>query len=128
MKKKKLEKSGLLTFSDFSDLLNQSGRRTVNSDTYIINDLKMEDPGLVIDSSSDDDADVTVVTINQENTRNIQKGSGKYRKNSDESCSSSGVSSQDESSRDDLPPLWDIRRRSSGVIESLRNFMCVGHR
>ena len=89
MKKKKLEKSGLLTFSDFSDILNQSGRRTVNSDTYIINDLKMEDPGLVIDSSDDDDADVTVVTINQENSGNIRKDSGKYRKNSDESCSSS---------------------------------------
>ena len=39
MKKKRLEKSGLLTFSDFSDLLTQSGRRTVNSDSFIINDL-----------------------------------------------------------------------------------------
>ena len=65
MKKKKLEKSGLLTFSDFSDLLNQSGRRTVNSDSYIISDLKMEDPGLIIDSSSDDDADVTIVTVRE---------------------------------------------------------------
>ena len=91
----------------------------------------MEDPRLVIDSSSDDDADVTVVTINQENSGNIRKDSGKYRKNSDESCSSSGVSSQDESSRDDLPTLLDyrsIRRRSSGVIESLKNLMCVGHK
>ena len=40
----------MLTFSDFSDLLQQSGRRTVNSDTFIINDLKNEASGLVVES------------------------------------------------------------------------------
>ena len=46
MKKKRLEKSGLLTFSDFSDLLTQSGRRTVNSDSFIINDLNKKGKGV----------------------------------------------------------------------------------
>ena len=45
MKKKRLEESGLLTFSDFSDLLTQSGRRTVNSDSFIINDLNKKGRG-----------------------------------------------------------------------------------
>ena len=47
MKKKRLEKSGLLTFSDFSDLLTQSGRRTVNSDSFIINDLNKKSKGTI---------------------------------------------------------------------------------
>ena len=47
MKKKRLEKSGLLTFSDFSDLLTQSGRRTVNSDSFIINDLNKKGRGTI---------------------------------------------------------------------------------
>ena len=47
MKKKRLEKSGLLTFSDFSDLLTQSGRRTVNSDSFVINDLNKKGRGTI---------------------------------------------------------------------------------
>ena len=47
MKKKRLEKSGLLTFSDFSNLLTQSGRRTVNSDSFIINDLNKKGRGTI---------------------------------------------------------------------------------
>ena len=115
MKREKLEKSGLL-WIDFPDFLNKSGRRTVNSDTFIINDLKMEGSGLVIDSSDDDDADVTMVPMIE-------------RRKISESSSSSGVSSQ-ESSRDDpilmLPNLLEIRRRSSGMLESLKNFICLG--
>ena len=48
MKKKRLEKSGLLTFSDFSDLLTQSGRRTVNSDSFVINDLNKKGRGTIM--------------------------------------------------------------------------------
>ena len=118
MKREKLEKSGLL-WIDFPDFLNKSGRRTVNSDTFIINDLKMEGSGLVIDSSDDDDddADVTMVPMIE-------------RRKTSESSSSSGVSSQDMSREDilTLPNLLEIRRRSSGMLESLRNLMCLGNK
>ena len=116
MKRDKLEKSGLL-WIDFPDFLNKSGRRTVNSDTFIINDLKMEGSGLVIDSSDDDDADVTMVPMIE-------------RRKTSESSSSSGVSSQDMSREDilTLPNLLEIRRRSSGMLESLKNLMCLGNK
>ena len=86
---------------------------------------KLKGSGLIVESSDDDDADVTMVPVrNREN-------SGKIRKKS-ESCSSSGVSSGGDdsrwNSRDDILTLLDIRRRSSGVLESLKNFMCVGNR
>ena len=115
MKREKLEKSGLL-WIDFPDFLNKSGRQTVNSDTFIINDLKMEGSGLVIDSS-DDDADVTMVPMIE-------------RRKTSESSSSSGVSSQDMSREDilTLPNLLEIRRRSSGMLESLKNLMCLGNK
>ena len=46
-------------FDLFSDILNSnSGRKTVNSDTYIMTDLKNEE---IIKSDSDDDHDVTII-------------------------------------------------------------------
>ena len=45
-------------FDLFSDILNSnSGRKTVNSDTYIMTDFKNE----TIKSDSDDDHDVTII-------------------------------------------------------------------
>ena len=122
------------TFLIFYPPLENSTTRTVimsankvslkPTNSFIVS-YKLKGSGLTVESSDDDDADVTMVPVrNREN-------SGKIRKKS-ESCSSSGVSSGGDdsrwNSRDDILTLLDIRRRSSGVLESLKNFMCVGSR
>ena len=88
---------------DFSDILNSSGRRTVNSDTYIINDLKLEE----IKSDDDDDQDVTMIPDPRK--RSISNGSSGYK--------------SDEDPRNGYP---EGRRRSS-VFEAFKNFICLGH-
>ena len=92
---------------DFSDIFNsRSGRRTANSDTYVINELKIEK-----NSDTDDDQDVTMIPESEYpvkiRSKSISNGSSGYK-----------------SGEEDF--VGTVRRRSS-VLETLKKFICLGH-
>lgn len=101
----------VVTWADFSDFFyhhHQSGRRTANSDTFIINDLKRANSIDDDKDEFDDDNDVTMVPM----VRFFAKS---------KKTLSSKATSQEST---DFKRLF--RRRSSGMLETLRNFICLG--
>ncbi len=110
------------TWIDFSQLfLNQSGRRSVNSDTFIINDLKMDNcNNNCIISDIDDDEDVEMLPAWK------QSKSSKSGSISSKSSSSSGLIISEEEEEATNMLYIRKRRRSSGVFETLKNLICVG--
>ena len=101
----KRQKSGGATqpmslWFDLSDILNtSSGRRTANSDTFVMNDLNMNKTVKASgsdDEENDDDKDVTIIPLRKSEAYNMYRPDKMYR------------------------------RRSSGMLDTLRNFMCLG--
>ena len=101
----KRQKSGGATqpmslWFDLSDILNtSSGRRTANSDTFVMNDLNMNKSVKASgsdDEENDDDKDVTIIPLRKSEPYNMYRPDKMYR------------------------------RRSSGMLDTLRNFMCLG--
>jgi hypothetical protein len=98
---------------DFSEILNQrSGRRTVNSDTYIIKDFEHQNDVIknsddVTVSDADDDNDVTMIPVN--NSSDFSSPSNTF------------IIGENESKTSKL-----LRRRSSGMLETIRNLICLG--
>ena len=101
----KRQKSGGATqpmslWFDLSDILNtSSGRRTANSDTFVMNDLNMNKTVKTSgsdDEENDDDKDVTIIPLRKSEPYNMYRPDKMYR------------------------------RRSSGMLDTLRNFMCLG--
>ena len=101
----KRQKSGGAThpmslWFDLSDILNtSSGRRTANSDTFVMNDLNMNKTVKASgsdDEENDDDKDVTIIPLRKSEPYNMYRPDKMYR------------------------------RRSSGMLDTLRNFMCLG--
>ena len=101
----KRQKSGGATqpmslWFDLSDILNtSSGRRTANSDTFVMNDLNMNKTVKASgsdDEENDDDKDVTIIPLQKSEPYNMYRPDKMYR------------------------------RRSSGMLDTLRNFMCLG--
>lgn len=93
-----------------------NGRRTVNSDTFIINDLTLIEPKNELNSyeseSSDDDNDVTMILSSKKSSNSLSSGS---------SQASSNSFGQEEN-------MLYMRRRSSGMLETLKNLICVGQK
>ena len=95
-----LQKSSL--WFDLSDILNtSSGRRTAASDTFVINDLNMNNTNLESECSEDEDKNVIMVPLRKSEPMILYENN----KNTDYKM---------------------YRRRSSGMIETLKNFMCLG--
>ena len=100
----KRQKSGnappMSLWFDLSDILNtSSGRRTANSDTFVMNDLNMNKTVKTSgsdDEENDDDKDVTIIPLRKSEPYNMYRPDKMYR------------------------------RRSSGMLDTLRNFMCLG--
>ena len=91
---------------DLSDILNtSSGRRTANSDTFVMNDLNMNKTVKANvgsdDEENDDDKDVTIIPLRKSEPYNM------YRPD-----------------KNTVGRMY--RRRSSGMLDTLRNFMCLG--
>ena len=88
---------------DLSDILNtSSGRRTANSDTFVMNDLNMNKTlKNVSDDEEDDDKDVTIIPLRKSEPYNM------YRPD-----------------KNTVGRMY--RRRSSGMLDTLKNFMCLG--
>ena len=93
-----VQKSSL--WFDLSDILNtSSGRRTATSDTFVINDLNMNNTNGNESASEDDDKDVTMVPLRKSEPLIL------YQPKNTE---------------------YKMYRRRSSVMETLKNFMCLG--
>ena len=118
----------MATWMDFSDILHhRSGRKTANSDTFIINDLNLVDSSdLIQDSSEDDDNDVVITKPVNSKPFNPVNIISVFKKSPVKKSGSVSSEDSNDSSEIEAPSmLYQRTRRRSSLLENLKNFLCV---